>query len=145
MVFSFLEMQRRLIQTKVYYKPFCFVWKCVYHCYNLLRWMFFTPCDNWKTLFFIQIYRYPEVWYNPGFAAFFDTSVLKEVHVLYPLSPQSHHNAANSKGPKYNFYLLNVLNKTSLLVASFTLSVCLIPNTYIPIPIHIYNYTGFFS
>ena len=37
--------------------------KCVYHWYNLLRWMFFVPCDNWKT-FFIQIYCYPEVWFN---------------------------------------------------------------------------------
>ena len=37
--------------------------KCVYHWYNLLRWMFFIPCDKWET-FFIQIYRNPKVWYN---------------------------------------------------------------------------------
>ena len=24
---------------------------CVCYCYNLLQWMFFIPCDNWKTLF----------------------------------------------------------------------------------------------
>ena len=58
----------------------------------------FIPCDNWKALFFIQIYRFPEVWHNRHAAAFFQTSVLKEVRILYPLSP--HHNAANSKGPK---------------------------------------------
>ena len=40
--------------------------KCVYHGYNLLRWMFSIPCDNWKTLIFIQISRYPDVWYNHG-------------------------------------------------------------------------------
>ena len=29
-------------------KVFC---KCVYHWYNLLRWMFFILCDNWKQYF----------------------------------------------------------------------------------------------
>ena len=33
--------------------------KCVYHWYNLLRWMFFIPCNNWKTLFFKTNYGYP--------------------------------------------------------------------------------------
>ena len=45
--------------------------KCVYHWHNLLRRMFFIPCDNWKTLFFMQIFCYPEVWYNCRVAAFF--------------------------------------------------------------------------
>ena len=81
LVSSSVEMQR-LVQTKVYYKLCYSVWKetshkllkvaaacknvfpkCIYHWYNLLRWMlFFIACDNWKTLFFMQIYRYPEVW-----------------------------------------------------------------------------------
>ena len=55
--------------------------------------MFFIPCSNWKVLFFIQIYRYPEVWYNRHIAAFFEVSVLKEVRNLYQLSPQQHDNA----------------------------------------------------
>ena len=58
--------------------------------------MFFISCDNWKT-FFIQIYCYPEVWYNRPIAAFLEASVLKEVHILHPLSPQYHDNAANTK------------------------------------------------
>ena len=29
--------------------------KCVYHGYDLLRWIFFIPYDNWKIFFFIQI------------------------------------------------------------------------------------------
>ena len=62
--------------------------KCVYHWYNLLWWMFFIPCENWKTLFFIKIYRYPEVWYNRHVAAFFEGSVLEEVRIFYRLSPQ---------------------------------------------------------
>ena len=28
-----------------------------YRC-SLLRWMFFIPCDNWKTWFFIKVCRY---------------------------------------------------------------------------------------
>ena len=50
--------------------------------------MFFIPFDNWKTLFFMQIYQYPAVCYNRHFAALFETSVLKEARVLYPLSLQ---------------------------------------------------------
>ena len=59
--------------------------------------MFFISCDNWKTFFFIQTYRYPEVWCNRHVAAFFETSVLKEVRILYLLSPQQYDNAANTK------------------------------------------------
>ena len=69
LVFFSLEMQRRLGQTKVYYKLCYSVWKetshkllksssrkkvfpkCVHHWYVLLRWVLFIPCDNWKTLF----------------------------------------------------------------------------------------------
>ena len=59
--------------------------------------MFFISCNNWKTFFFIQTYRYPEVWCNRHVAAFFETSVLKEVRILYLLSPQQYDNAANTK------------------------------------------------
>ena len=38
--------------------------KCVCYWYSLLRSIFFVPCDNWKTLFFIQIHCYPEVFCN---------------------------------------------------------------------------------
>ena len=62
--------------------------KCIYHSYNLLQQMFFIACDNSKTLFFIQIYFYLEVSYNRHVAAFFETSVLKEVCILYLLTPQ---------------------------------------------------------
>ena len=62
--------------------------KLVYHWYNLLRWIFFIPCDNCKQYFFTKINRYPEAWCNRHVAAFFQTSVLKEVRILSPLSPQ---------------------------------------------------------
>ena len=61
---------------------------------------FFITCDNWKTLFFMQMYRYPEVWWNRHVGLFFETSVLKEVLILCPLSPYRHYNAANTKGPQ---------------------------------------------
>ena len=63
-----LEMHKKLEQTKVYQEFFLLCLKrndpqtfksgscknpflqCVCYCYNLLRWMFFILCDNWKTL-----------------------------------------------------------------------------------------------
>ena len=73
LAFSCLEMYRRVIQTKVT-KMFLLCLKrkdsqtfkkssckklstlCVGYWYNLLRWMFFTPCDNWNTSFFINVF-----------------------------------------------------------------------------------------
>ena len=46
--------------------------------------MFFIPRDDWKILFFKQIYRYPEVWYNRHVTGFFVTSDLKKVRISYP-------------------------------------------------------------
>ena len=62
--------------------------------------MFFVPCDNCKKLVLTQIYCYPEVRCNRHVAAFFETSVLKKVRILYLLSPQKHYNAVNTKVPK---------------------------------------------
>ena len=82
-VFSSLEMHGRLIQTKLYYKLFHFVYKETSHkpskvalaatkTFSQVRMLlvqvasiFFTLCNDWKTLFFIQIHRYPEVFSNP--------------------------------------------------------------------------------
>ena len=49
-----------------------------------------------KTFFFIQTYRYTEVWCNRHVAALFETSILKKVRILYSLFPQQHYNAANT-------------------------------------------------
>ena len=46
-----------------------------------------------------QAHRYSEVIFNHHVFVFFETSVLKEVRVLCPLSPQYHYND-NIKGPK---------------------------------------------
>ena len=73
--------------------------KLVYHWCNLLRWIFFIPCDNCKQYFFSQINRYPEAWCNRHVAVFFQTSVLKEVRILCPLSPQ-YYDDVDSKNSK---------------------------------------------
>ena len=106
LVFSSREMHRKLIQAKVHYKVFYSVSKevshkplkvdvlykvevlpmCVYHWYNLLWWIFLLYVITGNSIFTL-IYRYPESWWNRHVAAFFETSVLKEVHILFPLSP----------------------------------------------------------
>ena len=45
--------------------------------------------------------------------------LLKNFLILYPLSPQQHYYAANSKDPKWSFYFLNILNKFCMLIAFF--------------------------
>ena len=80
LVFSSLEMHGRLKQTKVYCKFVGSNWKettyklskeeCPCYWYNLLRWMFFIPCDNWNTLFFIKFCRYFKVSFNRHAVAF---------------------------------------------------------------------------
>ena len=50
--------------------------------------MIFILCDNWETLFVIQIYRYQQIWYNRHVTAVFEKNVLKEVRILYSLSPK---------------------------------------------------------
>ena len=98
MVYSFQEVQRRLIQTIVY-KKFFLLWKetthkpwkaviaiaffqCVYYWYNLLQWMFFIPCDISKLYFSLTNYSWCEVFFNYHAVAFFEASVLKEVCIL---------------------------------------------------------------
>ena len=75
------------------------------YCCNLLRWMFFILCDNWKTLLFIKVHRYSEGFSSRNVAAFFRRSILKEVRILRYL-----HNTvtvnANTKVQKFTFKLL---------------------------------------
>ena len=59
-----------------------------------------------QAIIFMQIYRYPVVWCNRHDAEFFDTSVLKEVRILYPLSLPKNCNAANTKTKVQNKFLL---------------------------------------
>ena len=56
---------------------------------NLLRWIFFIPCDKWKTLFFSKSFWLPQDFFNHHFAVFFETSVLKQVRIL----PSLHNNS----------------------------------------------------
>ena len=40
---------------------------------------------------------------------FFEINVLKEVRILYKLSPQQHYDAANTKGQQQSLFFLNLL------------------------------------
>ena len=79
MVVYSLQKQERLTQTKVYFKFFYSVQietthkpskvaaakknflQCVCYSCNLLQSMFFTPCDNWKTLSSVNVCRSFEI------------------------------------------------------------------------------------
>ena len=68
-----------------------------YRC-NLLRWMFFVPCDNWKLLFFLKVCRYCDIFSTVILSFYFETSVLKEVPILRYLDNQCSANTnANAK------------------------------------------------
>ena len=79
LVFLSLQMQGRLKQTKIYHTFFLFVWKETTHkplkvaaaktlfssayvigttCFDEY---FFILCDNWKTLLFMKVYLYSEI------------------------------------------------------------------------------------
>ena len=97
------EIQKRLEQTRVFHvfllclkrnnpqtfkncnrkNPFL---ECVSYCLNLVWWMFFILLDNWKTLLFMNVYWYSLIFFKCHVAAFFESSVLKEVLILYVIS-----------------------------------------------------------
>ena len=83
-------MQRRPIHTRVSYKVFYSACKeTSYKPFKIAAAKAsFSSENKWKKLFFIKIYCYPEVWYNRHVATFFETGVLREAHILYPLSLQ---------------------------------------------------------
>ena len=61
--------------------------KCVCYRYNLLQRVFFIPCDHRKTVLFIQIQNYLDVFCYRNVAALFELSVSKEVRILSVLLP----------------------------------------------------------
>ena len=89
--------------------------KSVHHGCNLLRWMFFIRCDNWKTFFLIQTYCYPEVSRNHHVSALFETSILKKVRILYSFF---HNNITMLLIPQCS-YFLHILNEIYFLIAVF--------------------------
>ena len=58
-----------------------------YVCYrcNLLRWMFFIPCDSWKTLFFLRVCRYCEI-FSTAILSFSLKQVFWKKSVFYVIS-----------------------------------------------------------
>lgn len=56
--------------------------QCVDYWYDLLRSIFFIPCDDWKILLLVKRFRYFEIFFNCHIASFFETIILKEVFIL---------------------------------------------------------------
>ena len=103
-VFLPLEMHNRFGQTKVYHAFSYFAWletnhkplkvaaaktllQGVCYCYNLLWWMFFILCDNWKTLLFMKVYRFPEIFLDTILILSMKTVFWKKA-VFYALFPK---------------------------------------------------------
>ena len=61
--------------------------QCVCYCYNLLRWMFFILCDNWKTLLFMKVCRYSEIFLSAMLLLSLKPVFWKK-SAFYALSPQ---------------------------------------------------------
>ena len=61
--------------------------QCVCYWYNLLRWMFFILCDNWKTLLFMKVCRYSEIFLSAMLLLSLKPVFWKK-SVFYALSPQ---------------------------------------------------------
>ena len=62
----------------------------VCHLFNLLQWIFFVLCDNWKALFLKKVYNCSKGFLSRHIFEFFETSVLKEICSLNYL----HNNSA---------------------------------------------------
>ena len=60
--------------------------QCVCYWYNLLLWMFFIPCDNWSTWFFLKVYRCSVVFLTTKLLLSL-TQVLWKKSIFYMLSP----------------------------------------------------------
>ena len=72
--------------------------QCVCYWCNFFRYMFLIPCDNWTTVFFIKLYRYPGFSFNCYVLAFFETSNLIDVRIFLvflstTVIPKSKYNA----------------------------------------------------
>ena len=59
--------------------------QCVYYRCNLLRWMFFVPCDSLKTLFFLKVWSYCEI-FSTAILSFSLKQVFWKKSVFYAIS-----------------------------------------------------------
>ena len=98
---------------------------CVYYWYYLLQWMFFTACDNWKTLSFTKSLLLLWGFLNHHVCAFFDPSALKKVCMLFVISKITVQHQFNkvtakfqNKAVLYNTYFLY----NAKLLAIFTIT-----------------------
>ena len=120
--------ERRLMHTKVYYsqkKPLTNLQKqqlqktkilqCVCYWYNLLRWMFFVPCDSWKSLLLYELII--TVWLFFKCCCILWSNCVEKICIFNPLSPwttfQSNAGKQRSK-----------IKLTHIILIKYTLSIC---------------------
>ena len=130
------KSKRRLVQTKVHFKFFNLseskrltnlqkqqlqknFLQCVCYRCNLLRWMFFVPCDNWKTLFFLKVCRYSEI-FSTAILPFSLKQVFWKKSVFYGLNSVVLVLMLSSE-KSYPILYLNMLEKLSY-VADFVVT-----------------------
>ena len=115
------------MQTKVYHKLFYSIWKKHFPSVYIIDTTCFDECFLFHVItgrhYFLKKFMVTQGLIQPSCCCVLWTSVLKEVRILYPLSPQKHYNAANTNVPKHSFYFLIVLNKIYLSITFFFLSV----------------------
>ena len=80
-------------KSSSYKKPFL---HCSWYLYNLLRWMFLIPLDNWKAFLFINVCCCPE-FFSTGMLLPSLKKVFWKKSVFY--TPQKQHNT-NANVPK---------------------------------------------
>ena len=130
------KSKRRLVQTKVHFKFFNLseskrltnlqkqqlqknFLQCVCYRCNLLRWMFFVPCDNWKTLFFLKVCRCCEI-FSTAILPFSLKQVFWKKSVFYGLNSVVLVLMLSSE-KSYPILYLNMLEKLSY-VADFVVT-----------------------
>ena len=71
----------KVAAAKKFFLEWCICWRC-----NLLRWMCFVPCGNWKTLLFLKVFHQCEIFSTVIFPVFFKQ--VFERSPYFTLSPQ---------------------------------------------------------
>ena len=136
LVVSSLEMQRRLMKTKYTPKLLYCVSKerthkrsnvgaakniflqCVYCRYNLLWWLFFIPYDHWKTLFFVKVSCYFDI-FQPVYYCFLWNKCFEGVHVLCYLHNNS--EALNISSQNFVYFTWLTFVVTYFMITFFAL------------------------
>ena len=105
------NLQKQQLQKKLFH---CVCYRC-----NLLRLLFFVPCDSWKTLFFLKVCGYCEI-FSTAILPFSLKQVFWKKSVFYGLNSVVLVLMLSSE-KSYPILYLNMLEKLSY-VADFVVT-----------------------